>query len=297
MAENLLIINEMKSVLLVSRIKKLPNQLLSNFGKHDLLTLAAALAFYTALSLAPLLLITLSFLALLGSDSQVQMLNQINAVIGAQAAEAVKIVVESADKRPDLTRIGGIIGSIVLIFSASAVFAQIQSSINLIWETQNEQKPGMWGWVRRRLISMGMVLTMGFLAIVSLILSATLSFVLGQNGAIWGVVVNFLGTFAVFSFLFGAIYKILPDTHLKWKNALFGGVITAFLFTLGKEAIGFYLGQSAVGSSYGAMGSLLVFLVWVYYSAAILFIGAEVTALLTFKKVDADELLTQNKAA
>lgn len=277
-------------------MKNFFSEFFRRFNKHDLLTLAAALAFYTALSLAPLLLITVSLLGILGGESQVKLISQIQSVIGAQAGETVKVVIEGANERPDLSKIGGIVGLITLIFSASGVFAQLQSSINLVWESSLDAKSGLWLWLRRRFISMGMVFTIGFLSMVSLFITTLLSFVFSQEGTVWNVV-NYVASIAIFSTLFAAIYKFLPDKRLHWKNAYAGGFLTAILFTIGKELIGLYLGKSAVASAYGATGSLIIFLIWVYYSSLIVFIGAELTALLTFPKATPQELSQPAKIA
>ena len=266
---------------MLTRFKNFMGVFIDNFVKHDLLTLAAALAFYTALSLAPLLLITLSLLGLVGSETQVRLIEQIQGVMGANAAEAVKVVIDGAKTRPDLSGLGGIVGFVFLFFSASGVFAQIQSSINLIWDANGVASGGWKVWIKRRLLSMGMVLSLGFLSIVSLMVTAGLTFVFRESTTIWNVL-NFVISLGVFATLFAAIYKVLPDVRMRWKEAYFGGALTAALFTVGKYLIGLYLGTSAVASAYGAMGSLIVLLTWVYYSALILFIGAELTAMLDF---------------
>ena len=250
----------------------------ANFFKHDLLTLAASLAFYTSLSLAPLLLITLSVLSVLGRNSADSFLAQVNEVVGSQAAEAVKLIITNAQHRQDLSIVGALTGGLVLLFSASGTFSQLQSSLNVIWNVGAEGNDGIWAWVRHRAISMGMVFSLGFLSIVSLALSTVISFLFQQSTTLWGVFNNLL-TLGIFMVAFACIYKVLPDTKIKWRHALRGGVITSILFSIGKQLIGIYLGSSAVGSAYGATGSLIVFLVWVYYSALILFIGAEITAI------------------
>ncbi|MEO5668351.1 MAG: YihY/virulence factor BrkB family protein [Bdellovibrionota bacterium] len=265
------------------QLKKFLAAFLDNFAKHDLMTLAAALAFYTALSLAPLLLITLALLELIGPETQNRLVEQIQSVVGSNAAGAVNVVIEGAKDRPDLSGLGGAIGFVALFFSASGVFAQIQSSLNLIWEAKAPQSSGFKTWIRRRLLSMGMVLSLGFVSMVSLIVTAGLSFVFKESSTIWDLL-NHLVSFGVFMALFAAIFKVLPDVPMRWREAFVGGAITGALFVIGKQLIGLYLGQSAVASAYGAMGSLLVFLVWVYYSALTLFIGAELTAMLAFRR-------------
>lgn len=263
-----------------SDLKRALSAVASGFAKHDIMTLSAALAFYTALSLAPLLVITLSLASLLGENSQAQLVDQIRGALGSEAAQSIDSIIQNSQEKPKLGSIAGIISTIVLLFTASGVFAQIQASLNTIFETEASKSAGIWGWLRKRILSMGMVITLGFLAIVSLVVSAVLAFIFSKEGAMWQVL-NFTVTTAVFSFLFAIILKYLPDTKISWKSALWGGFTTALLFAIGKLLIGLYLGKSAVGSAYGAAGSLLVLLTWVYYSGIILFTGAEITRLHT----------------
>ncbi len=260
-------------------IKFFGKELLDKFNQHDVLTLSAALAFYTALSLAPLLLITLSVVGLLGENSQAQLLGQIRGVLGDQASSAIATIIDSAHNRPRVGGLAGIVGVLILIFSASGVFAQLQFSLNKIWEIEGHIRSGMWGLIRQRLLSMGMVISLGFLALVSLVVSTVLSFVLTSEGQIWQVV-NVVVTLLVFSALFALIFKFLPDVKISWRDAFYGGLVTAILFAVGKSLIGIYLGRSAIGSAYGAAGSLIVLLAWVYYSSAIVFTGAEITRVL-----------------
>lgn len=255
-------------------------ELLYNFNKHNVLTLSAALAFYTVLSLAPLLLITLSVVGVLGEKSKTQLLDQVQSVLGAQASSAITTIIDSAQQRPNLGSIAGIAGIFILLFSASSVFAQLQYSLNTIWESKTHTSSGLWGLIRSRLLSVGMVISFGFLALVSLVASTVLSYMLTNQGQVWELV-NFLITLLVFSGAFALIFKFLPDVKIAWKDSFYGGFTTAILFVLGKSLIGIYLGHSAIGSAYGAAGSLIVLLAWVYYSAAIVFTGAEITNVIT----------------
>ena len=264
-------------------------ELLKGFSAHDHMNLAASLAFYTALSLAPLLLMVLSVVGLMGEDSQQQVLQTIQETLGSQAAGAITTIMDSAQSQPKTGSTAGIIGLLTLLFSASGVFAQLQDSLNKIFEAQGKISSGAWGWIRKRLLSMGMVLSLGFIAMVSLIVSAGLAFVFTHDDGILRVL-SFFVSLAVFAALFGLIFKILPDTHLTWKQGIIGGAFTAILFTVGKTLIGLYLGHSAVGSAYGAAGSLIVLLVWVYYSSIIVFIGAEMTRIVAHKKVSVEAL-------
>lgn len=268
-------------------VKAFGSKVLNGFLGHDVMTMSAALAFYTALSLAPLLVITLSVVGLLGESSQHEFIQQVQSLMGDQAATAINAIIDSAQKRPNLGNLAGIIGFLTLFFSASGVFAQLQASLNKIWEAEAKASTGAWAWIRKRLLSMGMVITLGFLAMVSLVASAALSFVFAREGQLW-TVLNWIVSLAVFSAMFAVIFKFLPDAKLGWKNALSGGVVTAVLFIIGKGLIGIYLGKSAVGSAYGAAGSLVVLLAWVYYSAIIVFTGAEITRVLAAHEGYAD---------
>lgn len=264
-------------------VRSFAGELLNNFNRHQILTLSAALAFYTALSLAPLLLITLSVVGLLGGKSQAHLLEQIRSVLGNPASSAVTTIINSAQQRPHLGSLAGIIGIVILLFSASSVFAQLQFSLNTIWDCPTQNSTGWWILIRRRLLSIGMVISFGFLALVSLLVSAILSYVLTQNGEIWQAV-NLLVTLTVFTVAFAMIFKFLPDANISWKDSFYGGITTAVLFALGKSVIGIYLGHSAIGSAYGAAGSLIVLLAWVYYSATIVFTGAEITSVVAARR-------------
>ena len=251
------------------------------FTRHDITTFAAAISFYTSLSLAPLLVITLASVNLISPTYQNQFLAQVQNLLGHQAADAIALILQSANSKPQLGTLAGILGIFALLFSASGVFTQLQSSLNVIFESPVQTSSEVSNWIRNRLLSIGMVLSIGFLSMVSLLVSAVLSFLFTQKGSYWSVA-NEVATLAIFALLFSFLFKYLPDSHLDWKRALKGGLITALLFTVGKSLIGIYLGRSAVGSAYGAAGSLVVLLAWVYYSAIIFLTGAELTN--TFKK-------------
>lgn len=265
------------------------SELAKGFLGHDHMTMAAALAFYTALSLAPFLLIILAVVGLLGQDSQNQLFEQMNGFMGAQASESLKSIVENADNRPEVGTIAGLMGVLTLLFSASGVFAQLQASMNIIFEAQVQDSSGVWSWIRKRILSMGMVITLGFIAMVSLVLSTLLAYLFGKEGEIWQIV-NISVSLLVFAGMFAVVLRVLPDTHLPWKDSIKGGLVTAVLFTIGKTLIGVYLGKSALGSAYGAAGSLIVFLAWVYYSSIIVFFGAEITRILAAREVSSERL-------
>lgn len=251
-------------------------QTFSDFGEDDAMSLAGALAFYTSLSLAPLLVILLRISSLLGDQTQANLIAKIQEVVGAQAAEAIKMIIDSAEKQPGAGTVAGIISFAVLIFSASGVFGQLQSSLNKIWDVKAKASQGIWGWLRKRLLSAGMIFAIAFLLLVSLVLSAMIGVIVPKGGLIWQFV-DLGVSIAVFVLLFAMMYKYLPDVKIAWRDVWIGAIVTAALFAVGKFGVGLYLSHSSTGSSYGAAGSLLVLLVWVYYSSLLVFLGAEFT--------------------
>jgi membrane protein len=246
--------------------------------------LAAALAYYTAFSVAPLLLLAITIAgAIFGREAaQGQVFGQLEGMLGAQAAESVQTAVANSQSTSGLS-ISAIIGLLTLLWSASNVFAQLQEALNTIWEVAPDPNAGILATIKRRFFSMTMVLGIGFMLLVSLALSAGVAAVSGMfnsvlpGGAFFAQLISFLLSFAVTTALFAAIYKILPDVTVAWGDVWVGAAVTALLFSVGKLLIGLYLGHASIGSTFGAAGSLLVFLVWVYYSAQILFFGAEFT--------------------
>ena len=249
-------------------------------------TLGAAVAYYTVFSLAPLFIITISIAGFVfGREAaEGQIFEQLRTLIGETSAAAVEDVVESATSKPATGVVATIVGFVALIVGASGVFAQMQASLNAIWRVQ--PKPGrgvFWGLVRDRILSFGFILVVGFLLLISLVLSAIIAFI-GEwfGGFVPGVemliqILNAIISLAVITLLFAMIFKFLPDIEISWRDVWIGALITAALFTVGKEILGLYLGKSGVASSYGAAGSLIVLLLWVYYSAQIVFFGAEFT--------------------
>ena len=246
--------------------------------------LGAALAFYTALSIAPLLVLSLRVAALFFGDEAArgEIERQMQAMIGEQGAEAVQAMLQSANQ-PEAGKLATILSLLTLLLGASGVFGQLQDSLNTIWEVRPKPGRGVWGFLQDRFLSLAMVMGVAFLLLVSLLMSAALAFVgsytfhwlqdfqiLAQGG-------NLLMSLAVFTGLFAMMFKYVPDVKIAWKDVWLGAAMTAVLFTIGKFAIGLYLGRSTFASSYGVAGSLIVLLVWVYYSAQIVFFGAEFT--------------------
>jgi len=246
------------------------------FADDDCLSLAGALAFYTALSLAPLLVVLLRIASFMGESAQQSFVGQVQGVVGEQAGAGVKVIIDSADKQPGWGSIAGIISLIILIFSATGVFAQLQFSLNRIWNVEAKPSEGVWGWLRKRLLSMGMIVAIAFLLLVSLAASAILGMVIPSEWIIWQVV-NLGVSLVVFTLLFAVMYKYLPDVTIHWRDVWTGAIVTAVLFAAGKFGIELYLANSSTASAYGAAGSLLVLLIWVYYASLLVFLGAEYT--------------------
>jgi membrane protein len=246
--------------------------------------LAAALAYYTAFSIAPLIIIAIAIAAVVFGEEAAQggIEDQLRGLLGPQGANAVEEIIKNSDK-PKEGSIATIISVVILLFGASGVFGQLQDSLNTIWEVAPKPDRGIMGFIKDRFLSFTMVLGIGFLLLVSLLLSAvlaTLSNFLGHLipglTFLWSIL-NFLISFGVITVLFALIYRVLPDAKIAWGDVWIGSIITALLFTIGKSLIGLYLGNSSVGSTYGAAGSFVVLLLWVNYSAQILFFGAEFT--------------------
>jgi membrane protein len=245
--------------------------------------LAAALAYYTAFSVAPLLLITIAVAGLVfGREAaQGRIVDQLQGLMGPAAGAIETSLANSQDKNAGA--LSTIIGLATLVWSASSLFGQLQEALNTIWEVTPDPNAGILATLKRRFLSMTMVLGVGFVLLVSLVITASVSAVgaffgdLLPGGAFLWQIANFVLSFAVVTLLFAAIYKVLPDVTVAWSDVWIGSAVTALLFTVGKLLIGLYLGHASIGSTFGAAGSLLVFLVWVYYSAQILFFGAEFT--------------------
>ena len=254
------------------------------WNEHEAPRLGAALAFYSILSIAPLVVVVLAILAMvLGrSDAQDQLLGQVQGMIGKEGADAVKTMIQHAQK-PSSGVIASVFGVVTLLFGASGVFGELRSALNRMWDVKASAGSGIWQMVRERLFSFGMVLAVGFLLLVSLMVSAALAAMGKFFGGILPIpevvahAITFLVSVAGISVLFALIFKYVPDTKIPWREVWLGAIATAVLFTIGKSLIGLYLGKAAVGSAYGAAGSLVVVIVWIYYSSMIVLFGAQFT--------------------
>jgi membrane protein len=254
----------------------------SGFIEHEDLSRGAAIAYYTIFSIAPLLIIVIAIAGLVfGHDAaQGAIVAQLRGLIGKQSAEILQSMIQSASQKTTGV-LATVIGVGTLLVTSTGAFAEIQSALNAIWKAS--PSVGFSALIRSRLMSLGLVFTLGFLMLVSLVVSAALT-ALGDylSGLFPGAgflmsLLNCTISLLLISALFAAIYKILPDTPIAWRDVAVGSVATAILFTVGKSLIGLYIGSTSVASSYGAAGALLIILLWVYYSTQIFLLGAEYT--------------------
>jgi membrane protein len=249
----------------------------------------AALAFYTVFSLAPLLIIAISIAGLFFGEEAArgEILVQMRDLLGPDGARAVQAVIENA-AQPGTGVWATLVGLATLLVGATTALAELKDDLDEIWDAPPERIRGFWYLVRKRMLSVGMILALGFLLLVSLALSAVTAAV----SRLWGLddstsillqLVNFGFSFVLVTALFAMIYKILPAVRIAWRDVTIGAIITALLFSIGKLLIGVYLGNSAIASTYGAAGSVILVLVWVYYSAQIFLLGAEFTKVYAFR--------------
>lgn len=248
-------------------------------------SMGAALAYYTLFAIAPLLLIVIAVAAFFfGADAaRGQIVGELGGLLGKEGATAVEGLLKSASD-PKTGAIATIIGGITLVLAATTVFAELQSDLDRIWKVPAKDKPsGIWGLIHARFLSFGLIVGIGFLMIVSLALSAALTAFGNWYGTYfvgWTrllQVVNFVVSFGVTTVAFAMVYKLMPSVPIRWRDVWVGAIVTSFLFTLGKYLIGLYIGKAGVASGFGAAGSLIVVLVWVYYSTQIFLLGAEFT--------------------
>jgi len=258
------------------------------WGRHKAPRLGAALAFYTLLSLTPLLLVAVAIVGLVFGHTAAEhdIVQQVQMLVGTQGAKATEALLEGS-KNTTHGIVATVVGLVTLLFGASGVMIELRDALNTIWEVPTPQLSGMrnkvTGYIKERLFSFAMVLSIGFLLVVSLAVSTWIAALGAVSSSIVPAyevllhLVNAVASFIVITVLFAAIYKVLPDVRLEWRDVLLGGAFTSLLFTLGKLALGLYLGKASIASSYGAFASIVVLVIWVYYSGQIFFLGAEFT--------------------
>ncbi len=268
---------------MVGKIAGLISQSVAAFIADGALTYGAAIAYYTIFAIAPVLLIVIAVAGLaFGHDAaQGAIVAQLSGLMGQQSAEALQSMLRSVHSSGSGT-LATIVGIVTLLITASGVFGEMQTSLNAIWKARPNTS-AVSRLIRARIVSLGLVMALGFLLMVSLALSAALTAVGSYlNDFFPGIhlllqILNFIISFLLISLLFAAIYKFLPDTPIAWRDVAIGALATALLFTVGKTLIGLYIGSSQVASSFGAAGALIVILMWIYYSAQIFLLGAEFT--------------------
>lgn len=275
----------MKTKGILSKTWYLLKTTFDEFMEDNAIKLSASLSYYTIFALPPLMIIIITLCGFFFGKDAVsgQLYGQINGLVGSDAA----IQIQNAIKNVELSEsnvFATVFGGIMLLIGASGVFAEIQSSINFIWGLRAKPNKGIKKFIQNRLMSFSMIASVGFLLLVSLlvnslmdVLSGRLKLYFPESTVYLFYVLNILIVFLIITLLFAIIFKTLPDGNIKWKDALIGASSTSVLFMIGKFAIGFYLGSSSVATVYGAAGSIIIILLWVYYSAIILYFGAEYT--------------------
>ncbi|HYD21109.1 MAG TPA: YihY/virulence factor BrkB family protein [Flavipsychrobacter sp.] len=263
----------------------------SEFNLDNVTKLSASLAYYTVFSIGPLLLVIITVAGWFYDPQTISgyMHNEIAGLIGPQAARQIQATLQNLSQQNNKD-LFGLVGILVLLFGATTVFAEIQSSINYIWSIRAKPKKGWLKYIRDRVLSFSLVVGIGFLMLVSLVVNAMmdaltsrLEFIFGDANIIFAKVLSTTLLFAVISFLFSVIYKVLPDAKISWKDAFIGSTFTSFLFLLGRVGIGYYLSTSDF-DTYGAAAAIIIILTWVYYSAMILYFGAEFTKVYALEK-------------
>src|SRR6185437_15133016 len=281
----------MKKKVTPKHIWKVLKNTFKGFSDHRITKMSSSLAYYTIFSLAPLLIIIISLSGLfLGKDAaEGKIYEQLSNFIGPDTASQLQTMIQNASLTGK-SKFAAIVGVATLIIGATTVFAQIQDSINFIWGIKPKPKKGWLNMLKNRFLSFSVIVGLGFLLLVSLTISTlietfsnSLKVHFPQITVVVLYVINVVITLIVTTLIFGAIFKVLPDAKIKWRDVLAGAITTAVLFMLAKFGISFYISKSNVGSTYGAAGSLIILLLWIYFSAIILYFGAEFTKAYTIE--------------
>jgi membrane protein len=266
------------------RVRRVLWQSLVRTYEDDAFSLSAALSYYSLLSMAPLLLIAIALAGVFFANGQVhtQLINEMQSLIGAEGAALTKTVINST-RGGDRSQLSLLVGSVLMLAGAATVFAQLQNALNRVWRVQAAPGNAIVNFIKSRLLSFALVLAIGFLLMVSLVISAVLGALhqyldtrIAGEAVFWGVL-DVAISFGFSTVLIAAMYRYLPDAEIEWRDSWAGAIVTSVLFILGKHVIGFYIGQTTAASSFGAAGSVVVFMIWVYYASLILLFGAEIT--------------------
>ena len=273
-------------------VRQMPKLLVATFkGFSDDkgLKLSAALAYYTIFSIGPLLLLLLSLVSIFfGQEaSEGKVFHQLAGLLGPDAAKQVQEIIKNSSLSGK-TSFTLVVSIVTLIIGATSVFIEIQDSLNIIWKLKAKPKKGWLAFLKNRLISSSMIISLGFLMVISLVVNGAVEAMVGLLGNYFAgisatllIAVNLVVTFIVVTLLFGILFKFLPDAKIGWKHVRTGAIFTSFLFMIGRYGIGLYITQTGTASTYGAAGSIVILLVWIYYSAVILYLGAEFTQVAT----------------
>ena len=256
----------------------LPVALGRRFVEIDLLTHAASLSFFTLLSLAPLLVLLLWLTTALYPSTQHALAEQIGDLAGHDVRSVAETVLRNAEAHPDIGTLAGLWSTLLLFVGATAVFARLQATLNLVFHTDANKLGGVLAWLRKRVFSFGVVFALGFLLVVSAALTTALEVAFAGSPTL--PVLGNLAALGLYTLAFALMYHYLPDRRVRWRQALLGGLLTSLLFVLGRWAIGLYIARAAPGSAYGSMGTLVILLVWMYYAAVVFFVGALITAVI-----------------
>jgi len=274
----------------IKSIFSLLKQTFDEWNQDGAPRLAAAFSYYTIFSIAPLLIVVIAVAGLVFGQEAVrgQLDDQIEGLVGAEGADIVQELVQNAN-RPNEGAVAAMLGVATLLLGAGGAFSQLQDSLNIVWGVKPPNR-GILGTIKAKFLSFSMVLFVGFLLLVSLVLSALITGIQGYftdllpAGGVMLQLINQVLSFGVITLLFAMIFKFLPDIKVEWRDVWVGAAFTSLLFTIGKYLIGLYLGGSGVSSSYGAAGSLVVILLWIFYSAQILLFGAEFTQVYAYRQ-------------
>ena len=257
----------------------LPVALVRRFIELDLLAQAASVAFYALLSLAPLLVLLLWLTASFHGGGQEAIVNQVGDIVGPQAAEVAETVIAHADREPSVGSLAGAWSTLFLLVGATAVFARLQGAMNLMFRTDAQRLPGVLAWLRKRVLSFGVLLALGFLLVVATTVNTLLQVVFSDLPTLLPVFGSLVSALLL-AITFALMFRFLPDRRVHWRQAIVGGLLTTALFVAGRWGIGVYLAEAAPGSAYGQMGALVLLVFWVYYAAVVVFTGALVTSLI-----------------
>lgn len=253
--------------------------IISGFSEHELMTRAAALAFYSALSFAPMLVLSLWLVSLFDPGMRDQVTGGLADIVGNQAAVTAELVIENARSRPDIGNVAGIISIFVTLFAGSGALAQLQAALNRVWDVRARPRRAWLGWLCSRAQAAALLVTLVLLVVLSFAISGLIALYVPGDALAWRGIEAAL-TLVVFIGVFACVFKVLPDVVIPWREAVTGALITTLLFAIGKFGIGLYLDHSNVGGAYGPAGAVVVLLVWMYYAALILLLGAEATRVL-----------------